>query len=368
MSRPALVHLVAAARPNFMKVAPLWHALAADPAFAVQIVHTGQHYDANMSDAFFSDLGLPEPHHHLSVGSGTHAEQTARVMIAYEAVALGGRPDWAVVVGDVNSTAAVALVCAKLMIPVAHLEAGLRSRDRSMPEEVNRLVTDVLADLLWTPSPDGDENLRREGVPAERIERVGNIMLDSFELLRGRIEADDAGARLGLGARRYGVVTLHRPANVDDRDTLTGLVAQLRAAAGSLDLVFPVHPRTRKQLQAFGLHDTLAGTPGIRLIEPLGYVPFMSLVTRAALAITDSGGLQEETTYLGIPCLTVRPNTERPITISEGTNRLVKPAELLENVGQALDGHWPAGRRPALWDGRTAGRCVTSLRQRIGVA
>lgn len=363
----AVLHLIAAARPNFMKVAPLWHALQKAPEFDARIVHTGQHYDTNMSDAFFRDLALPEPHLHLGVGSGTHAEQTARVMMGYEQAALAARPDWTIVVGDVNSTAAVALVCAKLLIPVAHLEAGLRSGDRTMPEEINRLVTDALADLLWTPSPDADVNLAHEGVPAERIERVGNIMIDSFEMLRGPIAADGTRAAMGLQGQRYGVVTLHRPANVDNRDLLAGLVAQLRDAARSVQLVFPVHPRTRKQLAAFGLDRELAAVPGIHLIEPLGYVQFMNLVTGAALAITDSGGLQEETTYLGIPCLTVRPNTERPVTIDEGTNRLLAPEELLDNIRRALSGDWPGGRRPDLWDGATAGRCVASLRRHMAL-
>ena len=364
MSRP-IVHLIAAARPNFMKVAPLWHALVADGTFDARLVHTGQHYDANMSDAFFRDLGLPEPHHHLGVGSGSHADQTARVMLAYEPVAIAERPAWTVVVGDVNSTAAVAMVCAKLGLRTVHLEAGLRSFDRSMPEEINRLVTDVLADLLWTPSPDGDENLRREGIPAERIERVGNIMLDSYELQRQHIEADGTFRKLGLAPGKYAVVTLHRPSNVDDPATLRLLVQALTQVAADLPLVFPVHPRTLKNLKEFGLHDGLAGAPGVRLCEPVGYVQFMNLVSHAALCITDSGGVQEETTYLDIPCLTLRPNTERPITVTEGTNRLVKPDQLLAEVARALRADRPHGRRPDRWDGQTAARCVTSLKKNL---
>ena len=362
MARP-IVHLIVAARPNFMKVAPLWHALVADGTYDVRLVHTGQHYDANMSDAFFRDLGLPEPHHHLGVGSGSHAEQTARVMLAYEPVAIAEQPSWTVVVGDVNSTAAVVMVCAKLGLRTVHLEAGLRSFDRSMPEELNRLVTDVLADLLWTPSPDGDENLRREGISAERIERVGNIMLDSYELQRQHIEADGSFRKLGLVPRRYGVVTLHRPSNVDDPATLRLLVQALAQVAADLPLVFPVHPRTLKNLKEFGLHDALTGAPGVHLCEPVGYVQFMNLVSHSALCITDSGGVQEETTYLDIPCLTLRPNTERPITVSEGTNRLVQPGQLVAEVTRALRSDRPHGRRPDRWDGQTAARCVASLKK-----
>lgn len=361
----ARVHLLAAARPNFMKVAPLYHALRADPAFDVRLIHTGQHYDANMSDTFFRDLGLPAPDHHLGVGSGSHADQTARVMLGYEPLVLAERPAWVVVAGDVNSTAAVTLVCAKLGVCVAHLEAGLRSFDRTMPEELNRLVTDVLADLLWTPSPDADENLAREGIPEERIERVGNIMIDSYELQRQRIEADGTYAALGMAPKGYGVVTLHRPSNVDDRSTLTRLATSLRDVAADLPLVFPVHPRTRKNLGEFGLYEMLADAPGMHVLEPAGYIPFMNLVSHAALVITDSGGVQEETTYLDIPCLTLRPNTERPVTVSEGTNRLVTPATLVAEVRRARRGDWPHGRRPALWDGQTAARCVASLKNRI---
>jgi UDP-N-acetylglucosamine 2-epimerase (non-hydrolysing) len=356
------IHLVAAARPNFMKVAPLWHALKAAPGFEPALIHTGQHYDVNMSDAFFADLRLPEPDFHLGVGSGSHAEQTGGVMIEYEKIALKDRPDWLIVVGDVNSTAACTLVAAKLGFSVVHLEAGLRSRDRAMPEEVNRLVTDVLADVLWTPSPDADENLIAEGVAPQRISRVGNIMLDSFELVRPAIESADVPGEMKLKRGGYGVVTLHRPSNVDDPAQLVRLVDALIELQWRLPLIFPVHPRTAKRLRA-GLFDGRLARAGVKLVDPLPYVRFMSLVSGAAAAITDSGGIQEETTYLGIPCLTLRENTERPITISEGSNRLVKPETLLLELDKALDGPRPT-RCPELWDGKTAARCVEDLNRR----
>jgi len=344
-----------------MKVAPLYHALEREAWCEPRIVHTGQHYDANMSDAFFSDLRMPRPAYHLDVGSGTHAEQTGRTMIAYEALCLRERPDAIVVVGDVNATAACAQVGAKLWIPVVHLEAGLRSRDRRMPEEINRLVTDAIADLLWTPSPDADANLRAEGVDPIRIERIGNIMLDSFEMLRARIEQAAAVDRARLDGSPYAVVTVHRPSNVDQQDTLMEIVSVLEQLTEQLHVVFAVHPRTRKRLAQFGLERRIFGHPRIRATEPLGYIEFMGLVLGCAIAITDSGGLQEETTYLGIPCATLRENTERPITIAEGTNRLTKPGDLPRVVREALEGGWPKGRRPQFWDGRAAERAAASL-------
>jgi UDP-N-acetylglucosamine 2-epimerase (non-hydrolysing) len=355
------IHLIAAARPNFMKIAPLYHALKKTEWAEPVIVHTGQHYDLNMSDAFFDDLRLPEPHHHLGVGSGSHAEQTGGVMMAYEKLLIAGRPDLTVVVGDVNSTAAASLAAVKLGVKVAHLEAGLRSFDRRMPEEINRIVTDSIVDILWTPSPDADENLRREGAAAEKIERVGNIMIDSLEMMRQRIEAQNAFGRYGLPQRGYGVVTLHRPSNVDQPQTLQRLCAALQRIASEIPLVFPVHPRTRKNLEAFGLYAPLAAAAGMHLDLPASYLPFMNLIFNCRLAITDSGGIQEETTYLGIPCLTLRPNTERPITISRGTNRLCTPEDLEQGVAAALAA---ASGRPSplpLWDGKTAGRVAASI-------
>jgi UDP-N-acetylglucosamine 2-epimerase len=360
-----VIHLIAAARPNFMKIAPLYHALSEEKWCEARIVHTGQHYDPSMSDAFFRDLRMPKPDFHLEVGSGTHAQQTGGVMIAYERVCFEYPPDLIVVVGDVNSTAACAIVGAKLHIPVVHLEAGLRSRDRRMPEEINRLVTDAIADVFWTPSEDADENLRSEGVPAEKIECIGNVMIDSYEMLRPLIEQAAATERFGVSPGGYLVATLHRPSNVDHIESLSELVSELVAISRKTKIVFAIHPRTRKRLEEFSLLERLQKESGMVLTGPLGYIEFMSLISSARAVITDSGGVQEETTYLGIPCMTLRDNTERPVTVTMGTNRLVKPCDLQQYVARALDGTWPQSKVPPRWDGRAAVRAVEDLRRRM---
>jgi UDP-N-acetylglucosamine 2-epimerase (non-hydrolysing) len=375
------IHLIAAARPNFMKIAPLYHALCKAEALEPVIVHTGQHYDLNMSDAFFQDLRLPEPHIHLGAGSGSHAEQTGRVMMAYEKVVMEKRPDMVVVVGDVNSTIACTLAATKVVYSlsendpvtglnrplVAHLEAGLRSFDRTMPEEVNRLATDVLADLLWTPSPDGDEHLLHEGVAKEKIVRVGNIMIDSLEMMRETIEATPVYEQHGVDKGNYAVLTLHRPANVDSPESLKALCDMINHLSTRMPIIFPVHPRTRKNLENTGLIAELADKPAIKLLEPQNYISFMNLIFNCRLAVTDSGGLQEETTYLGIPCLTLRPNTERPITITQGTNQLCTLDDVEEKIDAVLAGEAGQGSVPELWDGHTADRVVASIRQVFGL-
>jgi len=361
-NRPFSAHLVCGARPNFMKVAPLYHALAAEPWATPVIVHTGQHYDVNMSGSFFSEFGLPKPHVSLGVGSGSHAEQTAKVMVAYEKVLQEQRPDLVVVVGDVNSTMAATLAASKLGVKVAHLEAGLRSFDRRMPEEINRLVTDVLSDVLWAPSQDAVDNLLAEGIPPERILLVGNIMIDCLEMLRDRIELQRAYAEYGQTPGSYAVVTIHRPSNVDDPAVLRELCGVLEGVSESIPLIFPLHPRTRQRIEADGLLSEARGERRMFLPEPLGYTAFMGLVVNAHLVITDSGGIQEETTYLGIPCLTMRENTERPVTVTHGTNRLCAPGELRSRVYEILEDAPRPVPSIEFWDGRTAERVVKAIR------
>ncbi len=347
-----IFHIVGA-RPNFMKVAPVLSALKKYPHVTQTLVHTGQHYDVNMSDVFFEQLGIPAPDINLAVGSGTHAKQTAEIMMRLEPVILQRQPDIVLVYGDVNSTVATALVCAKLGVQVAHVEAGLRSFDRTMPEEINRLVTDQLADLLFTPSEDGDENLRREGIPAEKIFRVGNVMIDSLVRLLPAARKQTVTAKLNGIPERYALVTLHRPANVDDGEMLTSIFESLLEVNRNLAVIFPAHPRTRQRIADFKLD---AGQ--LRVLDPLPYMDFLGLQSRATVVITDSGGIQEETTYLGVPCLTIRENTERPITVSIGTNVLVgrDREKLRTELSRVLAGKTKKGTVPPLWDGHTGER------------
>ncbi len=350
----SVLHVVGA-RPNFMKIAPLLREMEGRGGYRNTLVHTGQHYDEVMSKAFFSELGIPTPDINLGVGSGTHATQTAGVMTALEPVLRDVRPELVVVVGDVNSTLAATVTAVKMGVPVAHVEAGLRSRDLAMPEEINRVLTDRVAEILLTPSRDADENLLAEGVPAERIHFVGNVMIDTLLSLVDRAREIEAHRRFDVKEDGYAVVTLHRPRNVDDRDQLGEIFSALEVIAAEMPVLFPMHPRTKERSEAFGLSPS-----GVTVTKPLGYLELLSLMESAAVVLTDSGGIQEETTVLGVPCLTLRPCTERPVTVEQGTNRLVPDrsrSAILEAFRETRDAR-PEARRPEGWDGAAAGRIV----------
>ncbi|MBI5470987.1 MAG: UDP-N-acetylglucosamine 2-epimerase (non-hydrolyzing) [Ignavibacteriae bacterium] len=355
---------VVGARPNFMKVAPLMREYAkhADRIEAT-LLHTGQHYDDAMSTIFFTQLEMPAPHVNLGVGSGSHAEQTAKIMIGFEEVLLREKPDVIVVVGDVNSTMACTLVASKLLIPIAHVEAGLRSFDRTMPEEINRLVTDALADILLTTSPDADENLKREGVASEKIHFVGNTMIDTLLALRPQFNVAGMRSRFGLNTRPFAFVTLHRPSNVDVKEVFEGICHAFAEIQKLITLVWPLHPRTRNMLRTHGLDSLIDSLPNLKMSEPLSYLDSTSLMSGSTLVLTDSGGVQEETTVLGIPCLTLRENTERPITVEEGTNELIgnDPGIIISKTRNILDGNSKKGRLPKYWDGKAAQRIVNVL-------
>ncbi|MCB5279884.1 MAG: UDP-N-acetylglucosamine 2-epimerase (non-hydrolyzing) [Candidatus Cloacimonetes bacterium] len=360
------IHLIVGARPNFMKMAPLYKVLKEQgDRYTPALIHTGQHYDEKMSKLFFEDLGMPEPDAYLHVGSGTHGQQTARIIERYEEYILSGnRPDLVIVAGDVNSTIACALVAKKLHIPVAHLEAGLRSFDERMPEEINRVLTDRISDLLLTPSDDGDANLLKEGVPAEKIHLVGNIMIDS--LVEHQVKADRSELMSDLGISEnepFVLVTLHRPSNVDEVSGLEMLLSAFNEIGKQIRIVFPMHPRTSKNIERLGLSSKLAEIPNLIITEPIGYLDFMKLQMNAKFILTDSGGIQEESTFFGVPCLTLRENTERPITITEGTNQLVPldSKSIVKYSMKILQGEVKKGTIPKYWDGKTAGRVVKVL-------
>jgi UDP-N-acetylglucosamine 2-epimerase (non-hydrolysing) len=375
MSRYLHISLVAGARPNFMKVAPVYHALAAKKEaerlagvdLRVSIVHTGQHYDENMSDVFFRDLGIPSPDCHLEVGSASHAEQTAKIMIAFEKVVLEDRPDFVVVLGDVNSTIACALTAKKLGVKVAHVEAGLRSFDMGMPEEINRKLTDAISDLLFVTEASGIRNLQAEGVPEGKIFLVGNVMIDTLLRNLERIGSEDFAPGGPIkefcgAAKRYAVLTLHRPSNVDRREQLFPLWGAIGEIARRIPILFPVHPRTRAKIADFGM-----GSAGVTMVDPVGYLDMLYAVKGAAMVLTDSGGLQEETTVLGVPCVTIRENTERPVTVTMGTNYLAgtNPDAILAAAGEILSGKAKKGRVPPLWDGKTSERIADILLQNL---
>ncbi|MBC7327426.1 UDP-N-acetylglucosamine 2-epimerase (non-hydrolyzing) [bacterium] len=359
---------VVGARPNFMKIAPLYKAmeeLSIEMKGQIQqlLVHTGQHYDVNLSDVFFRDLELPPPDIYLGVGSGTHAEQTAKIMLSFEKILLKNVPDLVVVVGDVNSTLACALCAVKLHIPIAHIEAGLRSFNRRMPEEINRLLTDAISDFLFTPSQDANENLLREGISQEKIFFVGNIMIDSLLMLKDKWESSDILNKLGIEEKSYAVLTLHRPANVDEERDLKELLEIMNEVSSFIPIIFPAHPRSLKAMERFNLKSLLGDN--IRVIQPLGYVDFVKLVKESLFVLTDSGGVQEETTFLAIPCLTLREETEWVVTVELGTNEVVgrDRRKIFSSVERILSGKWKTGNIPPLWDGKTAQRIVNIIKE-----
>ncbi|WP_374357603.1 non-hydrolyzing UDP-N-acetylglucosamine 2-epimerase [Pseudoduganella danionis] len=368
MTKP-LLYLVAGARPNFMKIAPIVRALRAHGGLDYKIIHTGQHYDHDMNEVFFKELGIPAPDLFMAAGGGSHAQQTGKIMLAFEELCQAQRPAAVLVVGDVNSTLACSIVAKKLVIPVAHVEAGLRSGDLAMPEEINRLVTDSISDWFFVTEPSGVDHLRREGKAEAAIHYVGHVMVDNVlyqaEQLaqQGGAGLDPAGFKAAHAGQRYGVLTLHRPSNVDDAATMTRIATGLRQIAAQLPLIFPVHPRTRANLERFGID---LG-PNVTLVGPQGYMAFLHLWKDAAVVLTDSGGLQEETTALGVPCVTIRENTERPVTVEEGSNVLVgtDPERMVEQVQHILRGEGKQGRRPQLWDGHAAERIVAVLAEQL---
>jgi len=362
--RKIKILIVAGARPNFMKIAPLLREFRRHRTpFNVKLVHTGQHYDFKMSDVFFRDLGIPKPNIYLGVGSGSHSVQTAKLMTAFEKVLIQEKPDWIVVVGDVNSTLACSLVASKMGVKVAHVEAGLRSFDRSMPEEVNRIVTDALSDALFVSEQSGLVNLKKEGVTTSKIFFVGNVMIDTLLYQMSKIDKSLILKKLNLKPKEYAVLTLHRPSNVDTRHTLLEIYKILKATSAKIKVVYAIHPRTRKMISAHGLDKQFNGLKKVSLIEPLGYIDFNKLVKHARFALTDSGGIQEETTVLQVPCLTMRENTERPVTITEGTNILVGRSyrKIVRYTHQVLAGKFKQGKTPKLWDGKAAQRIVRIL-------
>ncbi len=361
------IYLVAGARPNFMKIAPIVRALKGHAHLSYKIIHTGQHYDRDMNDVFFEELGIPAPDLFMAAGGGSHAEQTAKIMLAFEQLCLSERPDAVLVVGDVNSTLACSIVAKKMNIPVAHVEAGLRSGDMAMPEEINRLVTDSISDWFFVTEPSAVEHLRREGKAEDAVHYVGHVMVDNVLFQAEKLANSDTSAFEGAGFKQghpqYGVVTLHRPSNVDDATTMGRIAGALKTIAAELPLIFPVHPRTRANLTRFGID---LG-PNVTLVGPQGYMAFLNLWKDATVVLTDSGGLQEETTALGVPCITIRENTERPVTVDEGSNVLVgtDPVRIVAEARNVIAGNGKQGRRPNLWDGHAAQRIVAVLDEQL---